>query len=314
MIRRRGRLLAAAAVVLLPSAGPGLAEGAASSAASTAAAAADGRAVLVLVEDAVAAGEPSAWVRSEERRADAIVVVRWLRSCDRLEAVWIPRDLALDRGGEPLAVVFGTGGAAGVARLVERAFGLDLFATVTLGLDDVRALAGVLGPVTISLDAPGRDVRTGFMGGPGPVALDPDDTVAFLRSRTWEEMRGGEWTPVTTDDGSRIHRQQAYAAAALAALRRLGPVDMLRLGASVDSRADVDVHDLAPAAGFLAAVAGARDVRLASVTVAPERPTDARRSPFLPGEMGAPPRWVLAPGADHVLASSGCPAGEEAAE
>jgi hypothetical protein len=298
-----GRLVAASAVVLLSAAGPDLAERAV-------AGAADGRALLVLVEDAVPADEPYAWVRAEERRADAIVVVRWLRSCDRLQAVWIPRDLAIGDRGESLAVVFGTAGAAGVATLVERAFQLDLFATVTLDLDDVGTLAGDVGPVTIELDAPSRDRRTGFAGGPGPVVLDAERAVTFLRSRTWEELRDGRWTLATDDDGSRIGREQSYVAAALAAVRRLGLVDTLRLGASVGRHADIDVWDPAPVPGFVAAVEGAGDVRLAAVAVAPERPPDARRSPFLPGEAGAPPRSVLAPDGDRAFAAAGCTAGD----
>jgi anionic cell wall polymer biosynthesis LytR-Cps2A-Psr (LCP) family protein len=308
-----GRLLAALAVVLVPAAGPGLVRRAASAATGAAAAAADGRAVLVLVEDAVPAGEPYAWVRAEERRADAIVVVRWLRSCDRLQAVWIPRDLALGARGEPLAVVFGTAGADGVARLVERAFGLDLFATVTLGLDDVGALAGDLGPVTVRLDAPSRDRRTGFAGGRGAVSLDADESVAFLRSRTWEELQDGQWRLATADDGARIGREQAYAAAALAAVRRLGPAGTLRLVASVGWRGEWAVRDPAPAAGFLAAVEGAADLGLAAVAVVPERPVEARLSPFLPAEAGAAPRSVLAPGAERVFADPACPGRGEAA-
>jgi len=301
-----GRLLAASALVLQPGTGPGLVLAGATAIGGTAARVADGRALLLLVEDAVPADEPYAWVRAEERRADAIVVIRWLRSCDRLQVVWIPRDLAIGDRGEPLAVTFGTDGAAGVTDLVQRTFGLDVFATVTLDLDDVGALAGEIGPVTVRLDAQSRDERTGFAGGPGPVTLDAAGTVAYLRSRAWEELRGGRWTLETGDDASRIRREQGYVAAAMPVVRRLGLVDTLQLGASLGRHSDISVSDPLPFAGFLAAARRAGDVRMTSVAVAPERPVDARRSPFLTGEAGAVPRSVLAPGAAHTFDATGC--------
>lgn len=308
MIARPARLLAVVAVAVVPVTGPELSRQAVTLATDAVAGWADGRALLVIVEDAVAPDEPYAWVRAEERRADAVIVVRWLRSCDRLQVISIPRDLVLDAGGEPLAVVFGTAGRAGVEDAVRRAFGLDPFATVTLGLDDVGALARALGPVELHLEAPSRDARTGFTGGPGPVTLDADATVAFLRSRTWEELRGGEWVLTTDDDAGRIRREQAYLAAAVVAARRLSLVGTLRLGAVLGSHGDITVHDHAPIAGLLSGVQGAGDLDLASVAVEDERPDGERRSPFLPGEVAALHRSVLATRGGDVLAAPGCTA------
>jgi hypothetical protein len=306
MISGPGRVLVAVAMALVPVVGPGLSRQTMTLATDTVAAWADGRPLLVIVEDALAPDEPFAWVRAEERRADAVVVIRWLRSCDRLQVVSIPRDLVLDAGGEPLAVVFGTAGRAGVEDAVRRAFGLDLFATVTLDLDDVRALAGALGPVEVRLAAHSLDRRTGFTGGPGPVILDAADTVAFLRSRTWEEQRDGEWVLTTDDDAGRIGREQAYLAAAVAAARRLSPAGTLRLGTALGRHGDIVVHDLAPIVGLLGGLRDAGDVELASVAVDDERPDGDRLSPFLPGELSAMHRSVLAPGGGEVFAAPGC--------
>src|SRR4029450_6210043 len=132
-----------------------------------------------------------------------------------------------------LTVVFGTAGRAGVEDAVRRAFGLDLFATVVLALDDARAPARALGPVELRLAAQSRDQRTGFTGGPGPVMLDADDTVAFLRSRTWEEQRAGGGVLTTEGEAGRIGREQASIAAAVAAARHLSPAGTLRLGTAL---------------------------------------------------------------------------------
>jgi anionic cell wall polymer biosynthesis LytR-Cps2A-Psr (LCP) family protein len=306
MISGPGRVLVAVAMALVPVVGPGLSRETMTLATETVAAWADGRPLLVIVEDTLASDDQFAWVRAEERRADAVIVIRWLRSCDRLQVVSIPRDLVLDAGGEPLTVVFGTAGRAGVEDAVRRAFGLDLFATVVLDLDDVRALARALGPVELRLAALSRDQRTGFTGGPGPVMLDADDTVAFLRSRTWEEQRAGEWVLTTDDDAGRIGREQAYIAAAMAAARHLSPAGTLRLATALGRHGDIAVHDLAPIVGLLAGLRGAGNLGLDSVAVVDERPDGDRLSPFLPGEVSAMHRSVLAPSGGDVFAAPGC--------
>ena len=100
-------------------------------------------------------------------------------------------------------MVFGTAWSP-VEDAVRRAFGLDLFATVVLDLDDVRALArAVLGPVELRLAALSRDQQL-IYGRAGVTALDADDTVAYLRSRTWRRGARREWVLTTDDDAGRI--------------------------------------------------------------------------------------------------------------
>jgi hypothetical protein len=303
--RRRPVALAAVAAATALLIGPIAVRRAAEFTAARLAAAADGQALLIIVEDGLPRSEPYAWVRAEERRADAYVVLRWRRACDTLQATWIPRDLVLGEGREPLAVRFGTEGADATADAVEDAFGLDIFATLTLGLDDVRALADRIGPIEVDLAAPSRDRRTGFAAGPGTVALDAADAVAFLRSRAWEEHRAGRWVLQSGGDLARIERQQAFVAAALVALRNHPLVDTVRTGALVVRDGDVAVHDPLPVAGFLAAALQA-DVDLSTVAVSPERTIEERRSPFAPGQLGAMGRLVPDPAAGRAVAGAGC--------
>ncbi len=267
---------------------------------------ANGEALLVVADDSQPPGDPYAWVRSEERRADTVLVVRWLRSCDRLEITSLPRDAILEGSDEPAAVVFGVGGIDALATAVERTFGIEVFAAVTLGFDEVSELAEAVGPVDVEVAAPSLDRRTGFMGGPGRVSLDAPAAIAFLRSRHWEELRRGQWVLATDDDRSRIERQQTYFAAAISAARRLSLADQVRVGIAMTQGGDVTVRRPLAVPGFLAGAAHADEVAFATVAVRPELTLDERRSPFSPTRLGAAQRYVLAADARRSFDEGGC--------
>jgi LCP family protein required for cell wall assembly len=272
---------------------------------------ADGRALLVVAEDVAAGDGVSAPWRMEERRADAILLMRWHRSCDRLEVLSVPRDLVSRPGGQTLSITYGVDGARALGQAVGRLLGVDVFAQVAVDLDDMRSLAERVGPVSVSLPVASRDLRTGFAGGPGPVLLDGPTAVAYLRSRTWEEQRDGAWVLSAADDLGRIARAQAFGAAVVERVSRAGLLDHLRLGAALLRHGRVVLGDPVATAGFLAGVDGARDVEFDTVAVRPERSVDARRSPFAPNDLGAMARYVLPAGEASRLQAAGCvrPAG-----
>jgi hypothetical protein len=267
---------------------------------------ADGRPMLVIATDGGLPHEPFAWVRAEEGRADALLVVRWLRSCDRLQVVSVPRDAILEGSGEPAAVVFGVGGTQRLVTAVERTFDLDTFAVMTVSLDDVADLAARIGPVELDLPAESRDQRTGYGGGPGTVRLGGQQAVAFLRSRHWEERRADRWVVTSADDGTRIERLHAYLASAIDAIGDASFVDRLRFAVAVQRRGEVTIRDHLAAAGFLTGTSRVEEVMFDTVAVQPERTVNQRRSPFSPDRLGAMRRSVLAPGAQRLFDSPTC--------
>lgn len=269
---------------------------------------AEGRPMLVIATDAGLPDEPYAWVRAEEDRADALLVVRWLRSCDRLEVVSVPRDAILDGSGEPAAVVFGVAGTEGLVTAVERTFDVDIFAVVTVSLDDVAGVAGSIGPIEIDLPAESRDQRSGFAGGPGTVRLDGRQAVAFLRSRHWEEHRSDGWVLTSGDDSTRIERLHAYLASAIRVIGDASFADRLRFAATVKRRGEVSIRDHLAATGFVVGTTRVDEVVFETVTVEPELTVDERRSPFSADRLGAMRRSVLAPGERRLFDSATCSA------
>jgi LCP family protein required for cell wall assembly len=267
---------------------------------------ADGRALLVVAEDVAATDAVGAPWRLEERRADAILLFRWHRACNRLEVLSIPRDLVAAPGGQTLSITYGVEGAPALRRAIDRLFGVDVFAQVAMDLDDVRDLADRVGPVTVTLPRASRDLRTGFAAGQGPVPLDGTAAVAYLRSRTWEEQRDGAWVLSAADDLGRIERAQAFGAAVLDRVGHGGVLDHLRLGEALLRHGRVMLGDPVAAAGFLAGIDGVHDVVFDTVEVRPERSVDERRSPFAPDDLGAMARYVLPAGEVARVRAAGC--------
>jgi hypothetical protein len=282
----------------------------AASAVPVALARADGTAVLVIVEDGLPAGTPGASLRTTERRADSILLVRWLRACDRLSITSIPRDLVLDPYGSSLSVVDGTEGPGRVVALVERAFAVDISATVRLDVADVAELAGAVGPVEVSFRREVRDRRTGFHAGPGRVRLDTEATIAFLRSRTWEERFDAAWVRTSVSDEERIDRLQEFLRATLPSIVDGSAGHRLAMAWMVARHSSVGTRDAVAFLGFLAGASSLRGVTYSVAPVDDERPVDRRRSPFAPDDIGAGRRLVLARGAGPLL--TGCADGTPA--
>ena len=256
---------------------------------------ADGGAVLILITDVLPARDPGAAVRRDEVRADSLLLVQWERGCDRLTVTSIPATFVLEPGADTLSILLQTKGLAAIVDQIDDAFLVRIAATVMLDVGEVEAMARRIGPVTIDLAAAARDQRTGFVGGPGPVALDGDLLIAFLRARTWEEFRGQEWQLVTVSDEERIDRLQTYLRAAVPVVERASVVDHVGLLVTLAANSDLDVIDPLVAAGF---ALGAASVRMTTFQVAPvldERPLDDRSSPFAPADLEAAHRVVLSP-------------------
>ena len=304
-MRRRARASLALVLVAIPTL-PSLRHAAALELAREA----DGKAILVLIDDSDRADPGAALIRDDERRADAILVVRWIRACDQLQVFSLPRDLVLQPDGQQLAVEYGLSGPGALAATVSSTFGVDVVARLTLDLAGVARLATAIGAVEVRLPAESRDQRTGFVGGPGDVRLEGSETVAFLRSRDWEERRGDDWVPTSSDDLTRIARDQAYLRAAIAAVHQLGSLDRVRLAVRLAQDADIDVDDYLETAAFLVSARHASPV-FRTIAVRPERADEERRSPFAPQDYGATFRLVLAAGGGAALTPSTCPTSQE---
>src|SRR6185436_9731649 len=98
-----------------------------------AAARADGRAVLIIGQDDLDSDVTSTAWRSEESRADVILVARWLGDCDRLNVIASARDEVLAQTKAiHISVFYGLAGRDALSNVIEAATGIDLVATAVL--------------------------------------------------------------------------------------------------------------------------------------------------------------------------------------
>lgn len=250
----------------------------------------DGASVLLIVEDD----------GGLVRRADAIVLVSLQPACDRVAFTMVPRDLVVAPDQEPLAVVYETSGARGLAGQVESVFDADIVALVTTDFDGVEAMSRALGPIPIELDREMLDHRTGFHAGPGRVDLAGSTAVAYLRSRSMLARDGDAWVAIGSTDELRMRHSREFLVKAVDRVRDAGPARTIRVVDALVRHGRIDMIDPAVAVVF-AIRAWQSDLASDVLEVRPEQALFERRSPFSPDEVGATHRVRVA---DPELRSS----------
>ncbi len=176
-------------------------------------------------------------------RTDTIAVLHVGSGGDRLLA--IPRDLYVPiAGGSPSRInaAFNDGPAT-LVTTVQRELGIGIDHYLEVDFAGFLGLVDALGGVTIDFPLPARDPKSGLdVDVAGPVELDADEALAYVRSRTYIERRpdGSERTDPTADLG-RVQRQQRFLAAVFAELGATwNPLTMLDVLRGVKDNVRVD--------------------------------------------------------------------------
>lgn len=140
------------------------------------------------------------------QRSDTMILLRI--AGDRVEGVWIPRDLLVD--GTKINQTFDQGPAALIAA-VTAAFGVTVDHYVEVGFAGFRGLVDELGGVPIASPGHVRDLYSGLDLPGGCVRLDGMQALAWVRSRHLQIEQGGQWSDVSPRaDLDRAARQQQF--------------------------------------------------------------------------------------------------------
>jgi anionic cell wall polymer biosynthesis LytR-Cps2A-Psr (LCP) family protein len=264
--------------------------------------AATDQAILLLVSDALPRSDRAASIRNEELRVDTILIVRADRRCEALSFTLVSRNLATSHETEPLSVLAGTVGSAGVARSLRAALHVKFAAVVTIDLADVVALSDTLGPVQITLRAESRDTTTGFSSEAGDLSLRGLSAVAYLRSRSMEERHGDTWEPSGEGDVARSERLITFLQAAHRRHAASSSSGRLHIALTAMMRSSISIHDLTATGRLLSSARQASRWSIASLPVVPEREVEHRRSPFDPTAGDGPTNVVLDRGNERLPA------------
>ena len=232
-------------------------------------------------------------------RADVIMVARFDPAASRVALLSVPRDLWVPSRGVRINALLGSGpsGPSALIAAVRDMLGVRVDHYAEVDFDGFRRMVSTVGGVTLPFDAPARDAMSGLrVARAGCVRLDGESALAFVRSRHYEEQRGGRWVPDPTGDLGRIQRQHELLRRLAARVADVG-ANPLKLNALVDAAVDnvildstLSTRDLARAARQLRE-AGAAGI---AAYVVPGTPTTVGGAAVLALDSAASPGVVAA--------------------
>ena len=149
------------------------------------------------------------------RRSDTLIVVNIEKSTGIISLMSVPRDLWVTIGDsentERINVAYREG-AAVVVRTINRALGIPIHHYLEIDFQGFKQLVDAVGGVTVCVEYPTRDRNTGLYIRPGCKNLDGVDSLAYARSRFFEEKVDGQWRMDGTSDIGRGKRQRLFTA------------------------------------------------------------------------------------------------------
>ncbi|MEO7428209.1 MAG: LCP family protein [Acidimicrobiales bacterium] len=152
-------------------------------------------------------------------RSDTIMVLRVDPASARASLLSLPRDLwvPLASGGHNrINAAIESGGPKDLIDTIEGYLGIPINHYVQVDFAGFRDLVAVIDGVKVWFNQPARDRRSGLVvEQPGCVSLDPDQALAYVRSRHFETFSNGRWRTDPTGDLGRISRQQDFIVRAL---------------------------------------------------------------------------------------------------
>lgn len=192
------------------------------------------------------------------QRADVILLIRVDFDSHAASMLSLPRDLYVEIY-EPDGSVVGVdrintafaGGPAQLVATIRMLFGIPVDHYLQINFDGFRDIVDAIDGVDVYLagavrdrDQRGRNLSGLDVNATGCVRLDGTQTLAYVRSRHFQQLTNGSWKPDPTGDLGRIRRQhdlarriasQAIGRDLLNPARILGLVDAARGNLVIDS-------------------------------------------------------------------------------
>src|SRR4051812_556563 len=170
-------------------------------------------------------GEPTG------KRSDTILIVRIDPIAGTVKMLSFPRDLWIpmaDTGqNDRINSAYGRGRQV-LVDTIRKDFGVEVNNYIEVDFSGFKGLVDAIGGVPMYFDTAMRDTHTGLdIPTAGCVTLDPDQALAFARSRYLEYKDSkGRWQSDPTADLGRITRQQFFVRKALSKAFSLGITDL----------------------------------------------------------------------------------------
>lgn len=191
---------------------------------------------LLVGSDSRSAGDPNTGTTGDVtgNRSDTIMVLRTDPNGGQAALLSIPRDLYVavpGRDGKRRINGAFNDGPGVLVQTVQQELGIPIHHYVEIDFSGFQALVDALGGVEICFAYPTRDFNTGLnITAPGCYVLDGLQSLAYARSRHFEEFRDGEWREDPTSDIGRTKRQQDFVNRALQGTLQRVKTDPLSAG------------------------------------------------------------------------------------
>lgn len=147
-------------------------------------------------------------------RSDTIMILRVDPASERASLLSLPRDLWVplaSGGNNRINTAIETDGPGDLIDTIEEYLGIPINHYVQVDFAGFRNLVAVIDGVEVWFEYAARDRRSGLkVEQSGCVRLSPDQALAYVRSRAYEEFSNGRWRTDPTGDLGRISRQQDF--------------------------------------------------------------------------------------------------------
>ena len=152
------------------------------------------------------------------RRSDTIMLLHVDNELGTASIISLPRDLLVDipdHGRDRINAAYSYG-ADVLVNTVQQSLGIPLNHYVEVDFASFKAIVAALGGVDVCFEYPTRDTNTGLdVPAPGCFTLDEYQSLAYTRSRHFEEYIDGVWREDGRSDLGRVQRQQAFLQSAV---------------------------------------------------------------------------------------------------
>jgi LCP family protein required for cell wall assembly len=147
------------------------------------------------------------------RRSDTIILMHVDEVLSTIALTSIPRDLWIEIPGQEtnrINTAYGYGEAV-LIDTVKTSLGVPVHHYVEVDFNSFKAIIAAIDGVELCFEYPTRDINTGLnVPVPGCVVLDSIQSLAYARSRYFEQFKDGEWQVDGRADLGRIERQQLF--------------------------------------------------------------------------------------------------------
>lgn len=143
-------------------------------------------------------------------RTDVIMLVHFIPG-ERAQILSLPRDLKVTIPGHDtnrINAAFVFGGPELLVETIRLNLQVEINNYVEIDFAGFAALVDALGGIEMRFDHPARDKKSGLDVDAGTQLLRGPQALAYARSRSYQELRDGEWKSFGSNDIARTHRQQ----------------------------------------------------------------------------------------------------------